>query len=177
MTQLQSPWVFYYTHREPHVKTASQNYEEQMKPVACFGSVQEFWSAYQHMHRPSEMPAISEYVMFRRGIRPVWEDDFNIGGGKLVVRFKKGIADRLWERLILAVIGEQLVGHDSDQVCGIVLSCRANEDIMSIWNHESSQSTAALRQSLKTVLELPVDCVIDYKPHRDAIVSIHSAFH
>ena len=53
-----------------------------------------------------------------------------------MVRLKKGTASRLWEDLLIAVIGEQFdVG---DEVCGVVISVRSQEDIISIWNKTAS---------------------------------------
>jgi translation initiation factor 4E len=93
--------------------------------------------------------------------RPVWEDPLNISGGKWIIRLKKGITDRIWEDLVLGIIGDQFdectsdrdpeegtVGngtHDSGsdggenlgerpQICGATLSVRQSEDILSIWN-------------------------------------------
>ena len=59
-----------------------------------------FWNYFQHLQRPSEMPVISDYMLFRKGIRPMWEDENNASGGKWILRLKKGVVDRLWENLV-----------------------------------------------------------------------------
>jgi translation initiation factor 4E len=87
----------------------------------------------------------------------------NISGGKWIVRLKKGVADRLWEDLVLAIIGDQFdesittspitnsqshgsaddgvtsdEGYEWPGICGCTISVRQSEDILSIWNrHES----------------------------------------
>lgn len=79
--------------------------------------------------------------------RPVWEDPLNISGGKWIIRLKKGVADRLWEDLVCAVVGDQFtddgdsgVGADTEgrldfpEICGCTISVRNNEDILSVWN-------------------------------------------
>jgi hypothetical protein len=38
--------------------------------------------------------------------RPIWEDSLNVDGGKWIIRLKKGVADRLWEELVLGVVGD-----------------------------------------------------------------------
>lgn len=73
----------------------------------------------------------------------------NISGGKWIIRLRKGVADRLWEDLVLAIIGDQFAGCESEnaedgkdgdgkedwpEICGCTISVRQNEDIMSIWN-------------------------------------------
>lgn len=50
------------------------------------------------------------------------KDDANKDGGKWIVRIRKGLAGRLWENLILAILGEQfMVG---EEICGAVISIR-----------------------------------------------------
>jgi translation initiation factor 4E len=92
--------------------------------------------------------------------RPVWEDPLNLSGGKWIIRLKKGVADRIWEDLVLGIIGDQFDectmdreqeegkvrngAHDSGsegdsfwewpEICGATLSVRQSEDILSVWN-------------------------------------------
>lgn len=85
----------------------------------------------------------------------MWEDPLNITGGKWIIRLKKGVADRIWEDLVLAIIGDQFdecrnteenegVGNWDDksdksstewpEICGCTISVRQSEDIVSLWN-------------------------------------------
>ena len=79
-----------------------------------------------------------------QGIKPVWEDPQNVGGGKWIVRLRKGLADRLWEQLICALIGDHFDAISSD-ICGCVISVRQNEDIISVWNQDSTDGPANLK--------------------------------
>lgn len=47
---------------------------------------------------------------------------------------------RLWKELLLAAIGEQFEGHlaPGDEVCGISVSVRERDDLLQIWNYDSS---------------------------------------
>ncbi|KAG9070670.1 Eukaryotic translation initiation factor 4E type 2 [Linnemannia hyalina] len=160
-------WVFWFMHRPPGSKIV--NYESAMKKIATFGSVEDFWAVYSHLRRPHELPNVSDYHMFRQGVRPVWEDAANINGGKWIVRLKKGLASRYWENLIMAVIGDQFdVGSE---ICGIVLSIRGAEDILSIWNQSSQggRTNLKIRDTMKRVLSLPADTIMEYKTHNDAL--------
>ena len=66
------------------------------------------------------------------------------------MRLKKGLASRYWEELLLAVVGEQFdVG---DEVCGLVVSIRYQEDIISVWNR--SCSNAAAKQKIQCDISL-----------------------
>ncbi|KAF9907788.1 Eukaryotic translation initiation factor 4E type 2 [Linnemannia zychae] len=160
-------WVFWFMHRPPGSKIT--NYEGAMKKIATFGSVEDFWAVYSHLRRPHELPNVSDYHLFRQGVRPVWEDPVNINGGKWIVRLKKGLASRYWENLIMAVIGDQFdVGSE---ICGIVLSIRGAEDILSIWNQSSQggRTNLKIRDTMKRVLSLPADTIMEYKTHNDAL--------
>ena len=60
------------------------------------------------------------------GIKPMWEDEANLHGGRWTLRVAKGYANKLWEDLILAFIGEQFT--DENEICGIIVSVRNNGD-------------------------------------------------
>ncbi|KAI4163630.1 MAG: hypothetical protein LQ342_002664 [Letrouitia transgressa] len=125
---LKATWVVWY--RPPTSK--HQDYEKSTIPLAQFASVEDFWSLYTHLKRPSSLPSVSDYHVFKKGIRPVWEDEENKRGGKWIVRLKKGVADRYWEDLLLAVVGDQFA-EAGEEVCGVVLSIRSGEDVLSVW--------------------------------------------
>ncbi|KAF9182026.1 Eukaryotic translation initiation factor 4E type 2 [Haplosporangium sp. Z 767] len=134
-------WVFWFMHRTPGSKIL--NYESSMKKIATFGSVEDFWAVYSHLKRPHDLPNVSDYHLFKQGVRPVWEDATNINGGKWIVRLKKGLASRYWENLVMAVIGDQFdVGSE---ICGIVLSIRGGEDILSLWNQSAHEGRINLK--------------------------------
>ena len=64
-------------------------------------TVEDFWSLYVHLRRPvDERPTVCDYHVFREGIRPMWEDEANVNGGKWIVRLKKGLAARYWEDVV-----------------------------------------------------------------------------
>jgi translation initiation factor 4E len=128
---LRHSWVFWF--RPPISKSNGfVEYEKTLHPIASVDNVEDFFSVYSHLKRPSTLPLVSDYHLFKKGIRPIWEDDDNKRGGKWIVRLKKGVSDRYWEDLLLAVIGDQFA-EASDDVCGVVLSVRNGEDILSIW--------------------------------------------
>lgn len=136
------------------------NYEEGIKKISAFSSAESFWSLWTHLAPPSALQPTTDYLLFHTGVRrPVWEDPINITGGKWIIRLRKGVTDRLWEDLVLAVIGDQFdecgsgagsvpaagtpggggSGSDGDdelwpEICGCTISVRQNEDIISLWN-------------------------------------------
>lgn len=125
---LKSTWIVWY--RPPTSKYS--DYEKSTIPLVHFSTVEAFWAVYTHLKRPSTLPSVSDYHIFRKGIRPVWEDEENKRGGKWIMRLKKGVSDRYWEDLLFAVIGDQFA-EAGEEVCGAVLSVRSGEDVLSVW--------------------------------------------
>ncbi|XP_040205610.1 eukaryotic translation initiation factor 4E type 2 isoform X1 [Rana temporaria] len=119
---LQYNYTFWYSRRTPGRPTSSQSYEQNIKQIGTFASVEQFWRFYSHMVRPGELTGHSDFHLFKEGIKPMWEDDANKNGGKWIIRLRKGLASRCWENLILAMLGEQfMVG---EEICGAVVSVR-----------------------------------------------------
>lgn len=125
---LKNTWIVWY--RPPTSKYS--DYEKSTIALAHFSSVEAFWTVYTHLKRPSVLPSVSDYHIFKKGIRPVWEDEENKRGGKWILRLKKGVADRYWEDLLLAIVGDQFA-EAGEEVCGAVLSVRTGEDVLSVW--------------------------------------------
>ncbi|XP_042513523.1 eukaryotic translation initiation factor NCBP-like [Macadamia integrifolia] len=170
---LKHKFALWYTRRTPGVR--SQAYEDNIKKIVEFSTVEGFWVCYCHLARPSSLPSPTDLHLFKEGIRPLWEDAANCNGGKWIIRFRKVVSGRFWEDLVLALVGDQLDhGHN---ICGAVLSIRFNEDIVSIWNRNASdhQAVMALRDAIKRQLKLPHGYVMEYKAH-DASLRDNSSY-
>lgn len=137
---LKCTWTLFY--RPPTSKYC--DYEKSTIKLASISTVEHFWAIYSHLKRPSELPSVSDYHIFKEGIRPVWEDEANKRGGKWIVRLKKGVADRYWEDLLLAVVGDQFL-EAGDEVCGAVLSVRSGEDVMNVWTKNDGGRNIKIR--------------------------------
>ncbi|PPQ91466.1 hypothetical protein CVT25_013723 [Psilocybe cyanescens] len=192
-------WVFWFRQqRAPGNKIIS--YEEGIKKIAAFSSVESFWSLWTHLTPPSSLQPTTDYLLFHAGIRrPVWEDPLNISGGKWIIRLKKGIADRFWEDLVLAIIGDQFdncrgkledspqaksgvsaTGKSEDgsegasewpEICGCTISVRQSEDIVTVWNRVDGDPRLReqIRDTLRKVLNLPPSTIMEYKSNNDSM--------
>lgn len=161
---LKYSWVIYY--RPPTHKTS--DYEKSIKPLCRMSTAQDFWKVYSHLKRPSALPTVSDYHIFKEGIRPVWEDEENRRGGKFTMRLKKGVADRYWEDLLLGIIGDQFL-EAGEEVCGAVVSVRTGEDVFSIWTKNNGGRNVKIRETIKRLLDLPADTNLQFKSHDDSI--------
>ncbi|KAA1469072.1 translation initiation factor eIF4e [Dentipellis sp. KUC8613] len=117
---LRNTWVFWFRQqRAPGNKNV--NYEEGIKKISSFASVESFWSLWTHLHPPSALLPTTDYLLFHSGVRrPVWEDPLNLTGGKWIIRLRKGVADRIWEDLVLAIVGDMFAecGASPDDATG-----------------------------------------------------------
>uniref|UniRef100_A0A8C0Q3G1 Eukaryotic translation initiation factor 4E family member 2 n=2 Tax=Canis lupus familiaris TaxID=9615 RepID=A0A8C0Q3G1_CANLF len=150
---LQYHYTFWYSRRTLGRPTSSQSYEQNIKQIGTFASVEQFWRFYSHMVRPEDLTGHSDFHLFKEGIKPMWEDDANKNVGKWIIRLRKG----------LFMVGEE--------ICGAVVSVQFQEDIISIWNKTASDqaTTARIRDTLRRVLNLPPNTMMEYKTHTDSI--------
>ena len=116
----------------------------------------------------------------------------NLPGGKWIIRLRKGIADRLWEDLVLAIIGDQFdecrnpeenevaanwedksdaSGTEWPEICGCTISVRQSEDIVSLWNRVEADVKVRdkIRDTLRKVLNLPASTIMEYKSNNDSM--------
>ncbi|KAJ3501280.1 hypothetical protein NMY22_g18981 [Coprinellus aureogranulatus] len=191
---LRNTWVFWFRQqRSPGNKVI--DYEEGIKKISAFSSVESFWSLWTHLSPPSALQPTTDYLLFHSAIRrPVWEDPLNITGGKWIIRLRKGVADRLWEDLVLAVIGDLFdecrsvvppSSEDGDgdnsvkgteesglpEICGCTISVRQSEDIISLWNRVEVDRSCRdkIRDTLRRVLNLPPSTIMEYKTNTDSM--------
>ena len=160
------------TEDQPQPPQPANPYENSIKTIAEVSTVQEFWSVYDFLKRPNDLPTTTDYHFFRGGIKPTWEDASNAKGGKWIVRLPKGLSSRYWEEMMLALIGGQFPGVPDGEICGAVLSIRYAEDILGVWNKSAGDRPVIdkIRDAIKKILQLPAGIVnMEYKPHQTSM--------
>ena len=66
------------------------------------------------------------------------------------MRLKKGVSDRYWEDLLMALIGDQFA-EAGEEVCGAVLSVRSGEDVFSIWTKNDGGRNIKIRSVISNM--------------------------
>jgi len=161
-TPLECGWTFWFDKKNS--KNLPSEYQENLKKIGTFYSIEEFWRYYMHLCRPNDLPKDSNYHLFREKNVPMWES-FPAGGCWILkVKKRAGILARLWEQLCIACVGESFEEPD---VVGVALSIRSKEDVLSIWLRDSSNRTAQIKvgEKLKEVLDLGDGTALEYKNH------------
>eukprot|EP00731_Ephydatia_muelleri_P033569 Em0032g31a len=95
--QLQNRWTLWYFKGDGK----SKNWEDNLHNVITFDTVEDFWAVYNHVKPASQLVQGCDYMIFKEGIKPMWEDPRNKRGGRWLVSWEKkdrrDVADSLWE--------------------------------------------------------------------------------
>ncbi|CAB1312822.1 unnamed protein product [Coregonus sp. 'balchen'] len=60
----------------------SKSWTENLRLIAKFDTVEDFWALYNHIQQPSKLGFGCDYCLFKDGVKPMWEDDKNKLGGR-----------------------------------------------------------------------------------------------
>lgn len=164
LTKLPAEFTFWFTFFQKSKDKQMEEFEDNLKKIADFNTAEEFWGIYQHMKRPNSLPRGCEFFLFQKGIKPLWEDEANFGGGRLYLSMKKDlITNKVWEDLqISIIIGGDLLPY----ICGSVINIRTSEVFISVWIKEcSDEKREEIKEWLKTNLDLPNSNCIRWKKH------------
>ena len=111
----------------------SDEYEAGLTVIGDFDTVESFCRYFNWLKSPSKLEKNSNYHLFKKGIKPMWEDEANANGGKWVLTMKNNpqLLDRCWNWLAMALVGEDL--DEGDEICGAVVSLRSKVDRIQLW--------------------------------------------
>nr|XP_027116632.1 eukaryotic translation initiation factor-like [Coffea arabica] len=138
-----------------------------LRKLYTFDTVEEFWSLYDQIFRPSKLVINADFHLFKAGIEPKWEDPECAGGGKWTVTSnRKANLDNMWLETLMALIGEQF--DEADEICGVVASVRQRQDKISLWTKTATNEAAQMSIGRKWKEILDVTDKISYSFHDDS---------
>uniref|UniRef100_A0A1A9WX13 eIF-4F 25 kDa subunit n=1 Tax=Glossina brevipalpis TaxID=37001 RepID=A0A1A9WX13_9MUSC len=163
---LQNTWTLWYLEND-----RSKSWQDMQNEIMSFDTAEDFWSLYNHIKPPSDIKIGSDYSLFKKGIRPMWEDAANKKGGRWVITLNctpKTEVDNLWLDVLLCLIGEAF--DHSDQICGAVVNIRNKHNKISIWTANGYNREAALEigHKLRDALHLGRQS-LQYQLHQDTM--------
>ncbi|ORZ12730.1 translation initiation factor eIF 4e-like domain-containing protein [Absidia repens] len=167
---LQNTWTLWFDN--PGKKANSQSWSQNLKEVVSMDAVEDFWGVYNNIVKVDRLDTSSNYHLFKKGIRPEWEDAANANGGKFSIQFPRNkTADTInnyWLHTILAMIGEQFT-HE-DQICGGVVSVRKMFFRIALWikSADNEEIIQSIGRQLKQFLEMPANLRMEFTPHGEA---------
>lgn len=129
LSLLKNKWTLWY-----YMPKKGIPWEECQERVYSFNTVERFWSMFNHLKKPSELPAVADLALFKKDYRPMWEDAINKNGGRWLImlnRHRQKDVEDVWREALMFLIGENY--QYTDSVCGVVISHRTYCDKIAIW--------------------------------------------
>lgn len=153
---LQSKWTLWFRASTKPTSTAvknaakSDNWEASLQCVNTVDTIEDFWGMYNNVPGIDRMEDSSDYMFFKEGIRPAWEDPANANGGSFTLQFKNtnasGVGDFVWISTLLLVVGSTLTHYD--KITGLVYSKRSSRaDRLSLWLSSSDREICRLTET------------------------------
>lgn len=140
---LQNKWSLWFFKNEK-----GNQWKDNLRLVTSFDTVEDFWAIYNHIQLSSKLPTGCDYMLFKHGIEPQWEDQRNREGGRwLLTTDKKKRAqdlDRIWLETLLCLIGEAF-DEASEDICGAWVQIRQKADKIAIWTSDANQKQRVMQ--------------------------------
>ena len=146
-----------------------KEYEVQVKKIAEFDTVEEFWSIFQHLRKPDSCRAGIEYFMFKEPIKPMWEDENNKNGGRISIKLRKDFTTIIWEEMIFVLIGGILPKEMKEEINGIVVTSRKEYNTLQIWFKTYDDLIIVdLEKCIRDILVIPSEVNLEIKQFNKA---------
>jgi len=165
---LECSWDLWYLSADKN-----KEWDDRLTKLMTFSTVETFWALYHHVQLPSKLPVGSDYMLFKTGIQPKWEDEKNSDGGKWTIETNKGFRSQLdgtWLETLLAVIGEGF-GEQGEIINGAVVQVRKRVDRLQLWtgSYKSDDQALLVGRHYKSVIKIDDKYMLQFQAHKDAI--------
>ena len=132
------------------------DYENQVKKLSTFSTIEDFWKIFQHLKKPEELNIGIEIDLFKNEIKPVWEEEVNKNGGKIALKLNKNFTSIIWEELIFAFIGGNFPDNIKNEINGILISSKKEFNVLQIWFREYNfKIIKEIQYFIKNLLQIP----------------------
>ncbi|KAL8798560.1 MAG: hypothetical protein Q9200_007749 [Gallowayella weberi] len=136
-------WTFY--HEKAAVTAdAPAPYEERLTTMLeNIITIKTFWELLNQF--PLQNLRTKDSIhFFKRSVQPMWEDPRNVEGGAWTFRVHKDVSGEFWKEVLLMAVGEQFSEalQKGDDICGLSLSRRHYNDIITIWNRRADNQAS-----------------------------------
>ncbi|ELP94183.1 eukaryotic translation initiation factor 4E-2, putative [Entamoeba invadens IP1] len=167
--QLYSKWVFWF---DGFSNKTQGSYGANIVEMGDVTTAETFWGVYDAIPLLSKMENGSDVSLFKKGIKPIWEDDMNVGGGRvqiILIGANWESTQKYWRDVLLTLIGETM--PDPEYVNGVAFSVRQHCKI-SVWVEAKGQSVVKnIAKKLKEIVNIEGATVM-YYPHDSTLEPI-----
>ena len=140
------------------------NFEEQIKSTVTIESMRDFCNLFVSLRKPKDIHSGADIYFFKTGVKPMWEDPANKGGGKFFLHIKKSFATKLWENLLFSLVSEEI--PEMKMVNGIILKMHRLEVVFYIWTTQIDVPTQeVIKNWVKSTVGLSPKIKLEFKKH------------
>ena len=151
-------------HQSQKQVLAKEKYESQVKKIAEFDTIEDFWDIFQHLRKPDSCRPGIEFFMFKGDIKPLWEDENNKNGGRFSIKLKQGYTTIIWEEMIFTLIGGILPNEIKEEINGIVVTSKKEFNTLQIWFKTfDTKITSEIEKCLRDILVIPPEVKLEPK--------------
>lgn len=167
---LHSKWVLWFMDGDKKKNQEANQWGDQLIPLFTIEFVEDFWLLYAYILQPAKLRVKNDYMLFREGIEPKWEDPRNQSGGKwqlvLPNKHRNEKLDAFWLDTVLSMIGENYRDLGI-HVNGAYLQRRQKEDRISLWTDRADlrEENETIGKVLKMTLRLSEKSELHYLKH------------
>ncbi|PYH87050.1 translation initiation factor eIF4e [Aspergillus uvarum CBS 121591] len=147
--------VWYDKHTDATKETTAQDYDSRLYLLhEDVSDIATFYRVYNNY--PWDKVRLRDTVhIFRKGVRPVWEDPENRNGGCWRFRVPKNKAQEFFHEIAILCMANEFQAvpmkyTEHDHVLGVSTSARFNSNLISVWNKlgDNERSIKALEQTI-----------------------------
>ena len=168
--KLQDTWSFWF-----YKCDMSREWKDNLLHITDVSTVEDFW-AIQHRIKPVESLSDGcDYIVFKHGIKPMWEDPRNANGGRIVLNIDKknvlSFLSKIWLNSLLFLIGSSYDDEESDNINGLVINVRTKLNRISLWtcNFENKSLQEKIAKRFMKYLGLQDnEKNLEYEKHENA---------
>lgn len=137
---LENSWSFWF-----FKNNRNNEWKDNLFHLVKVDFVEDFWSVYNFLKPVEYLSDGCDYMLFKNDIKPMWEDEKNLNGGRWMVnidkRYGSNFLSDLWLNSLLALVGSH---YDSETayVNGIVLSVRFKSNRLALWTNSAYNQDA-----------------------------------
>ncbi|KAM0687192.1 hypothetical protein COBT_001571 [Conglomerata obtusa] len=105
--------------------------------------------------------------IFKYPIKPLWEDASNLAGGKYILKVKKHVGQRLYEKIFTNfALNESYI---MENVNGIVASIRSKQVMISLWTRNVAEDHEEIVKEIRKILGVDYDLAVEFKDNDESL--------
>jgi translation initiation factor 4E len=166
-SSLGNKWTLWFENKSNKERNRSLNktdYLNHINKAGTFDTITGFWDCWNEVQVSCAVDGDCNYLLFKQGIKPVWEDPKNIKGGKCFVVIPNSSHEektKQWISLLLTL----LIGED--EINGAVLSSRSWGNMFAVWTRTSDKKVVDV--ICKKMHDLFGDVQVKFQRHQAMI--------